>query len=157
MFGDKKDLGIWSSAAFLLYEHLPPDNMFPTTSHQLFLRMGGWSQWANALLREEIPNWFNMYTQCLPSYWSALGSCHSCINWFWAAGLLPPVSNPAFGRTGRKMGEGEQGREGGKHQQMPWLKKTARNSFHGPPPLLVSLAMAGAHLMCKQHSGPRNL
>lgn len=92
------------------------------------------------------------------SSWSALSSSHSCINWYWAAGCLPPVSNPTYGRLGRKMGEGEQGGEDGKQQRRPGLKKTARNSFHGPPPLLAScLAVAGAHLMCKQHSGPRNL
>lgn len=56
------------------------------------------------------------------------------------------------------MGEGEQGREDGKQHRSPGLKKTARNSFHGPPPLLAScLAVAGAHLMCRQHSEPGNL
>ena len=56
------------------------------------------------------------------------------------------------------MGEGEQGGEDGKQQRRPGLKKTAKNSFHGSPPLLAScLAVAGAHLMCRQHSGPRNL
>jgi len=56
------------------------------------------------------------------------------------------------------MEEGEQGRDDGKQQRRPGLKKIAGNVFHGPPPLLAScLAVAGAHLMCRQHSGPRNL
>lgn len=56
------------------------------------------------------------------------------------------------------MGEGEQGREDGKQHRSPGLKKIARNSFRGPPPLLAScLAVAGAHLMCRQHSEPRNV
>lgn len=49
--------------AFPLCENLLSDNPFCTTGHQLFLRMGGWSQWANALLKEELPVWFNMYMQ----------------------------------------------------------------------------------------------
>lgn len=157
-FAGKKDLEIWSCAAFPLCENLLPDNPFPTTSHHFFLRMGGWSQWANALLKEELPAWFNMYRQFPLSSWSVPGSSHSCINWYWAAGRLPLVSDPAFGRTGRQMGEGEEGREDGKQQRRPGLKKTERNSFHGAPPLLAScLAVAGAHLMCRQHWGARNL
>ena len=54
--------------------------------------------------------------------------------------------------------EGEKGREDGKQWRKPGLKKTARHSFHGIPSLLAScLAVAGAHLMCRQYSGPRNL
>lgn len=56
------------------------------------------------------------------------------------------------------MGEGERGRENGKQKRRPGLKKIATNPFHGPRPLLAScLAVAGAHWMCRQQSGPRNL
>lgn len=47
-------------------------------------------------------------------------------------------------------------REDGKQQGRLGLKKTARKPSHGPP-LASCLAVAGVHLMCRQHSGPRNL
>jgi len=37
-------------------------------------------------------------------------------------------------------------------------EESSKKSFRGPPSTFAScLAVAGAHVMCRQHSGPRNL
>lgn len=48
-------------------------------------------------------------------------------------------------------------REDEKATEKARAEESSKKSFHGPPPFASCLAVAGPHLMCRQHSGPRNL